>query len=457
MFETDTIAAISTPLGEGGMGIVRLSGQRAIEIAEKIFLSPKEKKLSQAKSHSIHYGRIMDGETGMPIDEVLVSVMRAPNTYTREDTVEINCHGGALPLRRVLDLVLRCGARLAMPGEFTQRAFMNGRIDLVQAEAVIDLIRAKTDESKRIALDQLSGGLSRKIISIRDSLMEICAYVEAYIDFPEEEIELATETQMLGGMKSLRDELGRLGKTYEEGRFFRDGLSVAIVGKPNVGKSSLLNALLERERAIVTDVPGTTRDTIEEHLNIEGLPVRITDTAGIRESHVLPEQEGVSRSLKAIEGADLVIAVFDGSKEATTEDHEVIDRVRARNTIYVLNKSDVPLLFDRGAVPDGPVVSLSARNREGVPALKEGILHRALKGRCEPKEGILITNIRHKVLIEKSRDALGRAMEEMENHRPLEIIALNLREALDRLGEVVGAVTTEDILNKIFGDFCIGK
>lgn len=458
MYEDDTITAISTPLGEGGIGIVRLSGINALQIIDSLFISPKGKTIPQAKSHSIMYGEIHDAETGNVIDEVLVSVMRAPDTYTREDVVEVNCHGGMLPLRKVLESVLKKGARLAMPGEFTQRAFMNGRIDLVQAEAVIDVIRSKTDESRRIALEQLSGGLSEEITDIRDSLTGICAHIEAFLDFPEDEIEPETEETLLDRSGILYKRLDKLVGTYEDGRFYREGLSVAIVGRPNVGKSSLLNALLEKDRAIVTDVPGTTRDVIEEYLNINGLPVRIIDTAGIRESHDAPEQEGVRRSLRAIDDADLVISVFDGSTGLHEEDKEVIRRMNGKNTIMVINKSDLAVVVSDKDLSSGyPVVRLSAKEGEGIDALKDTVTEQTLKGGREHREGVILTNMRHKVSIERARDAVRRGRERLKEHGPLEIVAIEFRDALQGLGEVVGVVTTDDILNKIFSDFCIGK
>lgn len=457
MYETDTIAAISTPFGEGGIGIVRLSGKEAIEIADKVFSSPRGKSLAGAKSHKILYGHIIEPGNGTAVDEVLVSVMRSPHTYTREDTVEINCHGGSLPLRRVLELVLKCGARLAMPGEFTQRAFMNGRIDLVQAEAVLDIIRSKSDEGKRAALTQLEGSLSAEIGSARDHVSGICAQVEAYIDFPEEEIERHTEEQIVASIRRVREGLARLVRTYEESRLFRDGVAVAIVGRPNVGKSSLLNALLDRERAIVTEVPGTTRDTLEEFLNIDGLPVRITDTAGIRQCHDLPEREGVRRSLMAIEQSDLVLALFDGSREVSGEDLEVIERVGGRKAIFVVNKSDLPRRLDPGIFAGRDAVGISARTGEGIELLRSEILRRTLTRSTESREGALVTNLRHKVLIAESLRALEESLSTMTGGGPLEIAAVGLRSALDSLGEIVGAVTTDDILNRIFRDFCIGK
>ncbi len=458
MFESDTIAAISTPQGEGGIGIVRLSGRDALPIAASIFRSSRKKDLSAVQSHRIYHGYIVDPGSGLHIDETLLSVMKGPHTYTREDVVEINCHGGMMPLRRVLELVVRQGARLAMPGEFTQRAFLNGRIDLVQAEAVMDVIRSRTDESRRIALEQLSGGLSGEIREIRDGLIDVCAHIEAYLDFPEDEIEPDTEEQLTEQAREINERLERLAQSYEDGKFFREGLSVAIVGRPNVGKSSLLNALLDQDRAIVTDVPGTTRDVIEEHLGIKGLPVRIIDTAGIRESHDVPEREGVKRSLRAIHDADLVIAVFDGSEPLHDEDREVMEKVGEKKTIAVINKSDMPAMItkkDLGGIPS--VVIVSAKQRTGIDDLKDLIIGRTLTGKTERREGVIITNMRHKISIDLAKEAVSRGILLLRERRPLEIVAIEFRDALLRVGEVVGVVTVDDILNKIFSDFCIGK
>ncbi|UCG77441.1 MAG: tRNA uridine-5-carboxymethylaminomethyl(34) synthesis GTPase MnmE [Nitrospirota bacterium] len=458
MFEDDTIAAISTALGEGGIGIVRISGKAAFEIADSVFRSARGKVPSHLPSHSIIHGEIIDPATGSTIDEVLLSAMRAPNTYTREDTVEINCHGGMLPLRKVLDLILEKGARMANPGEFTQRAFINGRIDLVQAEAVMDVIRSKTDASRKVALEQLSGGLSGEITDIRDILMNICAHIEAYLDFPEDEIEMETEVSLMERTSGLLMRLDRLYDTYEDGRFFREGLSVAIVGRPNVGKSSLLNTLLERDRAIVTDIPGTTRDVIEEYLNVSGLPVRVIDTAGIRESHDAPEQEGVKRSLRAIDEADLVLAIFDGSDELHDDDLRVIERLKSKNTVHVLNKSDLGISASNYEMMAGEKpVKISAKLGEGIEDLKEAILKRALRGDTEMTEGIMVTNIRHRISIGRARDAIMRGLESFKEKRPLEVVTVDLRDALQNLGEIIGTVTTEDILNRIFDEFCIGK
>lgn len=463
MFTDDTIAAISTPLGEGGIGIVRLSGKDSIEIVEKVFTSLKNKSLKDVGSYKVIYGHIKDPLTGEEIDEVLVTVMRSPYSYTREDVVEINCHAGMVTLRKTFELVLKEGARLAEPGEFTKRAFINGRIDLSQAEAVLDLIRSKTDESRRIAIEQLQGGLSGKITTLRDRLKELCAHLEAYIDFPDEAIEIATKEDMVESMNEIETELQKLLKTYDEARFFREGLSTAIVGRPNVGKSSLLNALLQKDRAIVTALPGTTRDVIEEYLNINGLPLRIMDTAGIRDVQNIAEKEGVKRSLQSIENADLVIAIFDRSEPLRDEDFEVIGKIKGKNAIIIMNKCDLPAAFDETALAlnltfcDSHVLHISATRGDGLEELKEWIFNSSLKDWREGKDGVLVTNLRHKTALENAMASLGMAMSGFTENKPLEITALELRDSLDRLGEIVGAVTTEDILDNIFKNFCIGK
>jgi tRNA modification GTPase len=463
MFIDDTIAAISTPLGEGGIGIVRLSGKDSIEIAEKIFYSPKNKSLKQQKPYSITHGFIKEPVTGKKIDEILIMVMRSPYTYTREDVVEINCHGGIIPLRKTLEIVLKHGARLADPGEFTKRAFINGRIDLSQAEAVLDLVRSKTDESRKIAIEQLQGGLSEKITLLRDRLTELCVNIEAYIDFPEDEIETESKQTMLKSMDDTYIELQSLLKTYEEAKFFREGLSTAIIGRPNVGKSSLLNALLKKNRAIVTHIPGTTRDVIEEYLNIKGLPLRIMDTAGIRDVQDIAEKEGVKRSLESIENADLIIAIFDRSEPLKEEDFEVIKKIKNKNVIFVLNKADLPAVVDRNSFSSlisrlsSPVLNISATRGDGLEELKDKIFGSCLKDWKEEREGVVVSNLRHKISIEHAIASLNRAKSAFSDNQPLEILALELRDSLDRLGEIVGFVTTEDILNKIFNDFCIGK
>ena len=463
-FPDDTIAAVSTPPGEGGIGIVRLSGKEAISIADRIFVSPAGKLPSGARSHSVIYGFIKDPDTSEKIDEVIVTVMRAPRTYTREDVVEINCHGGMLPLRRILGSVIRQGARTAEPGEFTRRAFLNGRVDLSQAEAVIDVIKARTEQAERMAIQQLEGRLSAEITALRDSVAESCALVEAYIDFPEEEVELPDSAGFISSMQDILDRLSALSRSFEEGRLFREGAAMAIVGKPNVGKSSLLNTLLKKDRAIVTDLPGTTRDIIEEGLNIDGIPVRIMDTAGIREAHDLVEAEGIRRSLAAIEGADIILAVYDASRVLDRADRQIIEKVNNKKTISVINKWDISN-GDFDAEDNGlniyPTVKISALRGEGIDVLKDTIVAALLSNKAMPGQDsaadLLITNVRHKQLVDGAFASLWQARGTFEKGEPLEVTALFLREALNSLGEIIGVVTTDDILNKIFSEFCIGK
>ena len=456
--ESDTIAAISTPLGEGGIGIIRLSGSEAISIVSKIFHSLRGINLSDVKTHTIHYGFIIDPATGEKIDEVLVTVMRAPHTYTREDVVEINCHAGFITLKRVLDLVIEYGVRLAEPGEFTKRAFLRGRIDLSQAESVIDLIRAKTEQAQKIALEHLSGRLSQKINELRDSLMKVCAHVEAYIDFPEEEIDGMTAEEIIGEISRIKNEIKYLIDGYEEGKIYREGLTTAIVGKPNVGKSSLLNALLMKDRAIVTEIPGTTRDIIEEYVNIKGMPLKIVDTAGIRQAHDLVEAEGIKRTLRAVEVAELVLLVLDSSRPINSLDEEIINRISGKKVIVVVNKKDIKNKEFQlpESLEDKPMVEISALTGEGIEELKELIFNTTITGRYV-QEGLVVTKLRHKQALDKALDALNNAINNFKENEPLEITAMFLREGLSFLGQIVGAVTTEEILDLIFSEFCIGK
>ncbi len=455
----DTIAAISTPLGQGGIGIVRMSGPLSIPIAEKIFEPAKGRKLTGVRSGSLVYGVVRDPEGGGLIDEALVSVMRSPRSYTKEDVVEINCHGGLISVGKLLNLVLLCGARLAAPGEFTRRAFLNGRINLSQAEAVMDLISAVTEESMRIAAGHLKGRLSEKLGELRSALLESCALAEAHIDFPEEEIDALSMEQLEGKLENIKGEVERLAGTFREARYFREGLAAAIVGRPNVGKSSLLNALLKKDRAIVSAQPGTTRDTIEEYLNINGLPVRIIDTAGIRRSDQEVEREGVRRSLDAVNQADFIIVVLDGSEPAAGDDLELLAKIKGKNALIAVNKSDLPR---RITIEDLPLtgtrcLSISALSGTGIEELKSALFEANLKNWNEEREGVVVTNIRHRRALEKTSIALDNAMAVLRGNGPLEIFSIELRDAMDGIGEITGAVATEDILNKIFNDFCIGK
>ena len=458
-YPDETIVAISTPVGQGGIGIVRLSGPDAVAIADRIFRSKKNEKPSHAPSHKMLYGQIVDPAAERVVDEVLLSVMLAPNSYTREDVVEINCHGSMLSVRQILELALRQGVRVAEPGEFTKRAFLNGRIDLSQAEAVLDIINAKTEESMRIASEQLRGGLTEKLSAIREQLIEITAFVEAYIDFPEDDIETASKKEIEKKLSEVSAEILRLSDTFNEARFFREGLSVAIVGRPNVGKSSLLNALLQKDRAIVTHLPGTTRDLIEDYLNINGLPIRIMDTAGIRSSDETIEQEGIRRSIQAIEHADFIVAMFDGSEPFAQEDHDLLGIVRDKKAVIVINKSDLPqkISLEHSAAEGKQSVCVSAVTGEGMERLKSVIFESNLRGWEEEREGVVVTNIRHKAALDSAAESLGRAWGLLSGNNPLELFSIEMKGSIDRIGEITGTITTDEILQKIFSSFCIGK
>lgn len=455
----DTIAAISTSPGHGGIGIVRLTGKEAIQIADKVFRSPKKKKIHATPSHRIIYGHIVDPLSNEIIDEVLVSIMKAPNTYTREDIVEINCHGGAVPVRRVLELLLQNGVRLAEPGEFTQRAFLNGRIDLAQAEAVLDVINALTMQSQKTAVRQLRGSLSEKIEAIRENIIELTALVEACIDFPDEDIETIPLKDMKQRAEAIMQSLKKLIDTARYGIILREGLKTAIIGRPNVGKSSLLNALLEHDRAIVTEIPGTTRDVIEEYLNIQGLPVKIMDTAGIRDVKDLAEKEGVKRSLIAMEDADLVLLVLDGSDELHETDKELIEKSGAKNTIFVINKIDLPQKMNsrfKTQNPKFPVIHISTKSKVGLDALKAKIVETAAGSQADCNADT-ITNTRHLHALQRTLQSIDAFSLALSINTPPELLAVELREALDAIGEIIGITTPDDILNKIFSSFCVGK
>jgi tRNA modification GTPase len=458
-YSDDTIAAISTPVGQGGIGIVRLSGPDAVAITDRIFRSKKNEKPSRAPSHKMLYGHIVDPADERLVDEVLLAIMRAPNSYTREDVVEINCHGSMVSVRQILEIALREGARIAEPGEFTKRAFLHGRINLSQAEAVLDIINAKTEESMRIASEQLRGGLTEKLSAIREKLIEITAFVEAHIDFPEDEIETTPKKEIEKKLSDVNAEIRRLSDTFNEARFFREGLSLAIVGRPNVGKSSLLNALLQKDRAIVTDLPGTTRDLIEDYLNINGLPIRIMDTAGIRSSDEIIEQEGIRRSIQAIEHADFIVAMFDGSEPFAQEDHDLLSIIRGKNAVMVISKADLPqkISLEHSAAEGKQCVCLSSATGEGIERLKSVIFESNLHGWKEEREGVVVTNIRHKAALDSAAESLGRAHGLLSGNNPLELFSIEMRGSLDRIGEITGTITTDEILQKIFSSFCIGK
>ncbi|MCL0069412.1 tRNA uridine-5-carboxymethylaminomethyl(34) synthesis GTPase MnmE [Dehalococcoidia bacterium] len=442
----DTIAAISTPIGEGGIGIVRLSGQEACSIATKLF----GKSLPDRR---LVYGHMFDPETSEAVDEVLVAYMAAPHTYTREDIVEINCHGGIVPLQRILGLTLKLGARLAEPGEFTLRAFLNGRIDLSQAESVLDIVRARTQSSLRLAVEGLGGRLSRQIRSIRNELLSVLAYLTARIDFPEDEIE---EQDALRPIKKAHLELDELIEGADAGIVYRQGVRTAIVGRPNVGKSSLLNRLLRESRAIVTPIPGTTRDTLEEVVNLKGVPFVLTDTAGITHSEDVIEILGVERSRKAVEQSSLVLLVTDASEPLNATDFEIIELLDGRTVLVVANKCDLPAQADLSSLP-WPIVRTSALTGEGMSALETRMVDIALGGKVVSPDAFLVTNIRHKEALERAAQHLRQAEESLEANVPDDFVTIDLTAALDALGEITGETVSEELLDMIFSRFCIGK
>jgi tRNA modification GTPase len=456
MSDQSTICAVSTPLGEGGIGIIRISGPKALAIAATVFRPKKGQDLAGAQSHTFHYGHIVDPTTGETVDESLVSVMRAPASYTREDVVEINCHGGPVPLWRTMRLLVSAGARRAEPGEFTKRAFLNGRIDLAQAEAVMDIIRARTELSHRAAQEQLLGGLSREISDLRERLLGVTAGVEAGVDFPDEDIETPSGKPLEGELAAVSEAIGRMLEGARFGRLLREGYAAAIVGRPNVGKSSLLNALLRQDRAIVTDVPGTTRDVIEEYLNLDGMPLRVLDTAGIRHTGDSVELEGVRRSLAAILTADIVLIVLDGSQPLTEEDRRVLGQAREKTAVAVINKADLPRRMYRLAWPEKQV-SVSCRTGEGLDELRREVLGKMQEGAVPPRAHAWAVNERHREELERAQLSLERARESARSAQSPELIAVDLRDALDHLGLLIGVIYTDDILDRIFTDFCIGK
>ncbi len=456
MYIHDTIAAICTPLGEGGIGVIRISGDLAREIGETIF---SRKPYGGFQSRRFYYGEIIDPDDGIALDEVLVVFMQAPRSYTCEDVLEIQCHGGYLMVQRILGLVLRQGVRLAAPGEFTRRAFLNGRIDLIQAEAVIDVIRGKTEAALALAQHQRSGLLSQRIAEIREGVVHALALVEAYIDFPEEEISTADSGEVTRLVEEALEKVDAVLGGFGEGRALREGVSVVIAGKPNVGKSSLLNTLLKEKRAIVTAIPGTTRDVIEEVVNIRGLPVKVLDTAGICETDDPIEREGVRIALEKIPQADLVLFVLDASRPLDSDDQFIGKELENRKVILVLNKSDLPELVRLPASFSGhETIRISTLRGTGIEDLHQAIHTAFLHGHAvDSREYVALSNVRQRDALVKCRCALQRFAENAAAGSSLELLAIDLREALHGLGEVTGETTPDDVLDIIFQRFCIGK
>jgi tRNA modification GTPase len=456
MYVQDTIAAISTPLGEGGIGVIRVSGPEAGRIAATIFRKNRDGGLT---SHRFYYGTVVDPATGATLDEVLLVIMRAPNSYTREDLLEIQCHGGYLVVQRLLDLVLGQGARLAEPGEFTKRAFLNGRIDLVQAEAIIDVIRSKTDAALALAQHQREGLLSQRIAAARELLVHALALIEAHIDFPEEEVGILTRAEIERLTIDAAVEIEGLLGGFSEGKVLREGVSVIIAGKPNVGKSSLLNTLLQEKRAIVTSVPGTTRDIIEEVVNIGGLPVRMLDTAGVRKTDDVVEQEGVRITLERIPQADLVLFMVDGSRSFDDEDRMILAALGSCRVIVVRNKSDLPAVIELpGELAALEMVAISTLAGEGIDLLRAMIRDAFLHGRAvDGREFVALSQARHRDALAKAKTSLGRFAENFSSGADLELLAWELRETLHAVGEVTGETTPDEVLDLIFSRFCVGK
>ena len=455
MIESDTIAAISTPLGEGGIGIVRMTGPRAIAIAETVFHPSGKISLSQVPSHTLHHGFIEDD--GKKLDEVLVTVMRAPRTYTREDVVEINCHGGIVAVRAVLDLLLKRGARLAERGEFTKRAFLNGRISLDQAQAVLDAVRAQTRLGLEAAVDRLGGRFTQEITQLRNKIAQALAEIEVEIDYPDVDVET---TPLLPALRELRNTVEQLIQQASRGRIVREGLTVAIIGRPNVGKSTLLNAILAEERAIVTPIPGTTRDTVEEIAEINGIPVRLIDTAGLREPTDAVEEEGVKRAQRAINRSDMVLLMLDRSFPLTPEDHRLLKTDWNRPAILILNKSDLPAAIQKSDIDTRPYLAtfeISAKTTAGIAELTHGIVNSILGGDVPPQGTFLLLDTWERDLLRRTKDALDRAVTAAVTGCTPDMIAEELRAAYLEAGKLQGIDVAEDVLDKIFSRFCVGK
>ena len=456
----DTIAAVATPIGEGGIGIVRISGVAAIPIVDRAFRSPKGRTLATVRNWSLSYGWIVD-DGGERLDEVVVSVMRAPHSYTKEDVVEINCHGGLVPLQSILQRMLELGARLAEPGEFTKRAFLHGRLDLSQAEAVIDIIRAKTDRSHRLALRQLEGGLSQAISDMRHGLVGLLAAIEAGIDFPEEVGDMESEAVM-SICEDLKAQIAALAATADTGRILREGIDTAIVGRPNVGKSSLLNMLVRANRAIVTEIPGTTRDVIEEIVNIGGFPFVVRDTAGIRHTEDVIEKIGVERAKSLMEGADLILCVVDGSTPLQDEDIYLLRQLQDRTAVLVVNKCDlgsaVSLEEYQRLLPDTPMVRISATTKVGLEKLEQTVVSEVMEGKIDlTGDSLVVTRARHRQALKDAAESLVAAQETLRSGLPMDLVAIDIRGAAESLGEVTGDTVQNEVIDRIFADFCIGK
>jgi len=460
--EFDTIGAISTPMGEGAIAIVRLSGDEAISIVDKLFRGVNGKRIASVQSHTIHYGHLIDPKTEQVVEEVMVSVMKGPRTFTKEDVVEINCHGGIVSVNRVLQLVLNYGAHLAEPGEFTKRAFLNGRIDLSQAEAVMDLIRAKTDRAMNVALGQMEGRLSKLIKKLRQEILEILAQVEVNIDYPEyDDVEEMTHVMLIEKATYVRNEIEKLLQTSQQGKILREGLSTVIIGRPNVGKSSLLNSLVHENKAIVTDIPGTTRDVIEEYVNVRGVPLKLLDTAGIRETEDIVERIGVERSRQVLKEADLILLVLNYSDEFTDEDRNIFRAVEGMDVIVIINKTDLPQQIDMETVNElalnHKIVTTSLLEDLGVDELEEAIASLFFSGSIESGDLTYVSNSRHIALLNQAVHAIEEAINGIDSGIPIDIVQIDVTRTWELLGEIIGESVHESLIDQLFSQFCLGK
>ena len=454
----DTIAAVATAYGEGGIGIIRISGEKSLDILEEIF---EFHGIEEIVNRRMTYGKIVDRDNGQTIDEVLAVYMKGPATYTAEDVVEINCHGSTVSLRKTLSLVLRKGARLAEPGEFTKRAFLNGRIDLSQAEAVIDVVKAKTDKSFDVALSQLEGGLSSYIRDIRQNLLDLLVDITVNIDYPDEDIEEITYDKLEINIKQIGDMIEKLLSTASSGRMIREGIRVAIAGKPNVGKSSLMNGLLRETRAIVTEIPGTTRDTIEEALSIRNIPVYLIDTAGIRETSDKVEKLGIEKSKEAFNNADFIIFIMDGSEEISSEDEEIIEYLKERKCLVLINKKDLEQKIDSGQIrnmlPNSQIIKTSLINGDGIEEIENAVEELVYGGEITQSESMMVNNVRHINLLTDSFNSLEDALQMAVNREALDFIEIDVKNAYELTGEIIGESVNDDIINEVFARFCLGK
>lgn len=453
----DTIAAIATPIGEGGISIIRVSGENALEIVNKIF---RGANLNKVASHTIHYGHIIDYANKDVVDEVLVTVMLAPKTFTRENTVEVSCHGGLLVTQKILQLILDNGARMATPGEFTKRAFINGRIDLTQAESIMDIIEAKTDRARQVAMKQLEGGLLFEIRKLRQELLNTMAQEEVNIDYPEYDMDDVTSKEMYDKAQQVIKEIDKLLATAQEGKVVRSGLATAIVGRPNVGKSSLLNYLSKEEKAIVTNIAGTTRDTLEEYVSLKGILLKLIDTAGIRQTDDIVEKIGVERSKRAITESDLVLLLINSSEELTEEDQKLLKLTQDKKRIVILNKADQVAKItkkDIQKITDSPIVTISVLKKQNMIGLEEAIKSLFLQGITDSKSEVMVTNQRQNDLLRKAKQSLIEAIEAINDNMPLDLVQIDLKEAWDSLGEITGDTAPDELITQLFSKFCLGK